>query len=290
MKRIGIAGAGTMGTSMARIFAEKGYEVTMYNHRMETLMRARENEAPETAEKIRYTDDISRLFHQDIVIESLAEDMEIKKEYYRTLSEGADPEMIIATNTSGLSINELATAVKGPERFLGMHWFNPANLVPLVEIIRNDKTTEETAKAVYDLALAIGKKPAIVQKDVPGFAANRLQYAVVREALDLVNKGVISAEDIDSVMKYGLGFRWACIGPVETLDFGGLDVFYHISQYLIPDLCDSHEVPELLKKHFEAGEYGVKNGKGFYDYPPEVRAEKIRERDEKLKKLGEALG
>ena len=106
----------------------------------------------------------------------------------------------------------------------------------------------------------------------------------------LVAQGVISAEDIDSVMKYGLGFRWACIGPVETLDFGGLDVFYHISQYLIPDLCDSHEVPELLKKHFEAGEYGVKNGKGFYDYPPEVRAAKTRERDEKLKKLGEVLG
>ena len=170
-----------------------------------------------------------------------------------------------------------------------MHWFNPPHLVPLIEIIKGDATSDEVAKQVYDFSLVIEKKPVIVNKDVAGFAANRLQFAILREALDLVDKGVISAEGIDDVMKYGLGFRYACLGPLEVSDFGGLDTFYHISEYLVQDLCAAKEPPKLLKEHFEAGEYGVKSEKGFYDYSNGKAKEATNARDEKFLKLYNAL-
>ena len=155
--------------------------------------------------------------------------MAIKEGFYESFCKMADADMILATNTSGLSINALAQFVTHRERFLGMHWFNPPTLILLSEISKNDETCQDVAEAVRDLARTIGKKPVIVNKDVLGFAANRIQLAVVREALSLVKKGVVSAEDIDAVMKYGLAFRWACIGPLETMDFGGIDTFYHVS-------------------------------------------------------------
>ena len=170
-----------------------------------------------------------------------------------------------------------------------MLWFNPPTLIPLIEIIKNAKTRPDVARTIYDLSLAIGKKPALVEKDVPGFAANRIQLAVLREALALVRDGVVSVEGADAVMKYGLGFRWACLGPLETVDFGGLDVFYHISEYLMPDLEDSHAVPELLAKKSQAGEYGVKTGKGFYDYAGDKAREATAARDKKLQAVYDAL-
>lgn len=287
--KIGIVGAGTMGSSMAQIFAAHAYETTIYNHRAETLARAKERIDAAVRDKIIYTTDLTALSDADLIVENIAENAEIKLAFYRELSNTAKDGAIIATNTSGLSINMLSTAVRNPERFLGMHWFNPPHLVPLIEIIKNDHTKKEAADAVERIARSIGKKPVIIEKDVPGFAANRLQLAVAREALALVKDGVVSAEGIDDVMKYSLGFRWASLGPLETMDFGGLDIFYHIAEYLMPDLCDSHEVPELLRSHFEAGEYGIKSGRGFYDYPGDAAAQKKAARDTNFRKTYDAL-
>lgn len=147
-----------------------------------------------------------------------------------------------------------------------MHWFNPSHLILLIEIIKGDKTLDTVAQAIKELSIHIGKKPVIVQKDVLGFAANRIQFAVLREALYLVEQGVISKEDIDSVMKYGLGFRYACLGPLEVADLGGLDTFYHISEYLMKDLCNDTKVPSELAKFYEEGYLGIKSQQGFYDY------------------------
>lgn len=129
----------------------------------------------------------------------------------------------------------------------------------------------------------------VLEQDVPGFAANRIQLAVLREALSLVQKGVVSVEGIDAVMKYGLGFRWACLGLLETIDFGGLGVFEHISEYLMPDLEDSHEVPPLLAEKVKNGCLGVKSGKGFYDYSGDKAQEATRARDAKFQAVYEAL-
>lgn len=289
IRKITIAGAGTMGYSMAEIFARKGYNVILWNHRSATLERAKTKIAPDMVNHISYTIDPAAFRGRDLIVENIVEDLAAKSDFYQTYSPLADEQTIIATNTSGLSINTLAKSVKGPERFLGMHWFNPPTLIPLIEIIKNDHTRDEVAKTIYDLAVSIGKKPAIVEKDAPGFAANRIQLAVIREALSMVKKGIISKEGIDAVMKYGLGFRWACLGPLETADFGGLDVFDHISEYLMPDLEDSHEVPSLLAEKVKEGHLGVKTGEGFYRYDGDKAARATRERDRKLKALYDAL-
>lgn len=286
---ITIAGAGTMGYSMADIFAQHGYDVTLWNHRQPALDRAKALINPQVADSIAYTTSDEAFGQADLIIETIVEDFDAKTAFYRWFSPLARPEAIIATNTSGLSINGLSKAVAGPRRFLGMHWFNPPTLIPLIEIIKNDATDPAIARTIYDLAVAIGKKPAIVEKDVPGFAANRIQLAVLREVCSMVSRGVISPEGADAVMKYGLGFRWACLGPLETVDFGGLDVFEHISEYLMPDLEDSHDVPALLSGHVAAGELGVKSGRGFYDYSGDKAREATAERDRKLQAVHDAL-
>lgn len=306
IKRITIAGAGTMGYSMAQRFAQYGYEVVLWNHRQPTLEAARKRIEQSTQtlvdqgdladearkgllSRLTYTTDKAAFASPDVMVENIVEDLDAKLAFYREVSPLVPTESIIATNTSGLSINGLAEAVTAPERFLGMHWFNPPAIIPLIEIIRGDATCEDVAQTVYDLALAVDKKPAIVQKDVLGFAANRIQLAVLREACDLVSRGVISVEGIDDVVRYGLGFRWAVLGPLETVDFGGLDTFDHVAEYLVPDLCDSHDVPELLHEHYEHGELGVKTGRGFRDYSGDRAAEATARRDKGLLAVYHAL-
>ncbi|WP_337928491.1 3-hydroxyacyl-CoA dehydrogenase NAD-binding domain-containing protein [Acidaminococcus timonensis] len=289
IRKITIAGAGTMGYSMADIFAQQGYEVTLWNHRQATLDRAKTKIFAGAVDKITYTTSLDAFRGRNLIVESIVEDLDSKLAFYQEMTPLADARTLIATNTSGLSVNKLAEAVTGPDRFLGMHWFNPPTLIPLIEIIKNHHTRPEVATAIYDLSLAIGKKPVVLEQDVPGFAANRIQLAVLREALSLVQKGVVSVEGIDAVMKYGLGFRWACLGPLETIDFGGLGVFEHISEYLMPDLEDSHEVPPLLAEKVKNGCLGVKSGKGFYDYSGDKAKEATRARDAKFQAVYEAL-
>ncbi len=306
IKKIVIAGAGTMGYSMAQIFAQFHYQVVVYdlnNQALETAQRhikenvdilIKEKEITEQQGQtiisyLSYTTSKDCFKDSDLVVESIIENVDIKKAFYQEISQIVSSNCILATNTSGISINELASVVNKPQRFIGMHWFNPSHLILLIEIIKGDQTSDEVAQAIYQLSLKIHKKPVIVQKDVLGFAANRLQFAVLREALDLVEKGVISKEGIDDVMKYGLGFRYACLGPLEVADLGGLDTFYHISSYLMQDLCDSHDVPTILKQHFDNNEYGVKSQKGFYDYQNGKDLEAIANRDDKLLKLYNAL-
>ena len=184
----------------------------------------------------------------------------------------------------GLSITALGGAFSSPERFCGMHWINPANLIPLVEVISGDRTAPETAQTVYAFAENLEKKPISI-KDVPGFALNRLQFAVLREALHMVETGVASMEDVDRAMKYGLGLRYACVGPFETADLGGLDIFCGISEYLFADLADDREPQALLREKNASGKLGVKSGEGFYDYSGGRGAKAVEERNRKLTAL-----
>ena len=281
MKRIGICGTGTMGATMAQIFAEKGYETILWGRSEASLERGRGILTMEPNAFLKMTTDLNDLADCDILIESIAEHLETKQDFFEKVSYIVRPDTILATNTSGLSMNRICERVQGKERFLGMHWFNPSNMIPLIEIICNDKTDAVYANAVYDLAKAIGKRPVICQKDVPGFIANRIQFAILRECMDIVEKGVASVEDVDAVMKYGLGFRYAAYGPFEVADFGGLDTFYHISEYLNEDLCDSKQPMKLIEDLFNDGHYGVKTGKGFYDYSDGKAAEAVKVRNQK---------
>ncbi len=297
IKRIVVAGAGTMGYSMAQIFARYGYEAVVYDLAEAALENARvriaqgtdnlvddgeisREEGDSLLARLEYTCDKSCFANCDLMVESIVEKLEIKQAFYREVSELARPDAILASNTSGLSINALASAVTEPERFIGMHWFNPSNIIPLIEIVRADATSDGCAEAVRDVALRIGKKPVVVARDVPGFVANRLQFAVLREALHLVEEGVVDEQGVDDVMRYGLGVRYACLGPLAIADFGGLDTFHHIASYLNADLCNDSEPSRLLTEKYEAGAFGVKAGRGFYDYSDGRDVTATQERDE----------
>lgn len=306
IKKIVVAGAGLMGTSMAQIFAQYGFDVVIYDiiepalEKSKELIRINQEEqvkmgelTSEESEKLQ-----ARLSHSvdknvfadcDLVVESVIEKLEIKQSFWAEVSRIVPEDAILATNTSGLSITAIAKDIHKPERFCGMHWFNPAHLIPLIEVIKGDMSSDETCAEVYALALKIGKEPINVKKDALGFIGNRVQLAVLREALHIVESGIGDFEDVDRAMKYALGFRYACFGPFEVCDFGGLDTFYHIQTYLNADLCDTKEPQPTLKALYDKGEFGVKAKKGFYDYSNGKDEEAIRKRDELYMKVSKLL-
>lgn len=305
VSKVVVAGAGTMGAQLAQIFAQHGLRVTLWNRSREGLDRAQafiesnqtalanagrltKTGSQELVGRITAETDEICFSDADFVIESIAENLDAKQAFFRHISTMVPENCVIATNTSGLSISALGTSVYKPERFAGMHWINPPHLIPIVEDVSGDETAEETAGFVYDLALRLGKKPIRV-KDIPGFVLNRLQFAVLREALSIVESGSAGFEDVDNAMKYGLGLRYASLGPFETADFGGIDIFYKIASYLFGELENRVDVPNTLKSLYESGCWGVKSGHGFYDYTGGKAEEAVKNRDKKVIRVTDAL-
>ena len=291
-----VAGAGTMGASMAQIFAKHGCNVFLYDIAEAALERGRKlvqmnqlsqiesgdltaEESAEIQSRLRFTLDKSCFTACDMVVESVLENLEIKQNFWEEVSKIARPDCILCTNTSGLSITKICAKVQGKERFCGMHWFNPSHIVPLIEVINGDETAPETAETVYEFSKIIGKQPIYVKKDALGFIANRLQAAILREALYIKEQGIGDFSDIDGAMKYGLGFRYACLGPLEVVDQGGLDIHHHIATYLWEDLADDKYPSGLFEELYQAGKYGVKSGAGFYDYSGDKADQSIKKRD-----------
>lgn len=302
IKKIGIAGAGTMGSGMAQIFARKGYEVVVTDIKEEFLENSRklvsifnsslieeglmaESEVENTIKNIKYDVDKKVFSDCDVIIEAIIEKMDVKQDFWKEVEEIAKSDAIFATNTSGLSITGISQKVENKGRFIGMHFWNPPHIIPLVELIRGDGTSDETVEILLELVKRIDKEPVVVQKDAPGFIGNRIQFAVFREALNIVEQGIATFEDVDRAMKYGPGFRYPIIGPLETADLGGLDTFYYISSYLFNDLSDVKEPQEVLKKLMENKELGVKSKKGFYDYSDGKDEEAIKRRDKMFFKM-----
>ncbi len=306
MKRVVIAGAGLMGVSLAQIFAREGFMVTIYNISEAGIEKGKNlldlnqrvaveekemsvEESEKLKERIEFTISMDSFQKADFVIEAIVENLEVKKEFWEKASERVSEDVVLVTNTSGLSITEIGKAVKNPGRFAGMHWVNPPHLVPLVEVIKGDQTDPEALDIIEKIAETVRKKPVRVKKDAPGFVLNRLQYALLREALFIVENGIADCEDVDNVMKYGLGMRYACIGPFETVDLGGLDTFFKVGSYLFRELSAEQEVPTLLRQRFEEGAYGTKTGEGFYEYTEQEVNEVIENRDRDFTKLGKLL-
>ena len=296
IKKVVIAGAGTMGASMAQIFAEKGYTVVVRGHSERGLERAKHlievnqaslveagdisaEESAALQSRLSFTRESDCLEDCDIVIESIVEDLKVKQDFFEMVSKIVKPDCILATNTSGLSITKIAEKVVGKERFCGMHWFNPPHIVPLIEVINGDETDQAVADVVYQLSLKVGKKPIYVKKDAPGFIANRIQSTILREAVYIVEQGIGDYSDVDGAMKYGLGFRYACLGPCEVVDQGGLDIHHHIASYLWEDLSDAKKPSGQFEEIYQAGNYGVKTGKGFYDYSGDKADKAVQARD-----------
>lgn len=299
IRNIVIAGAGVMGSSIARLFTAFGYQVALYDVKEEALKKSRElirisqgaaqSSGKEILSSIRFTCEKNCFTTADFVIEAIVENLEIKHSFWSEVSKLVPAEAVLTSNTSGLSPTEIAEAVKGPERFCGMHWLNPPHICPLIEVVRGEQTAQATADLVCDLACDIGRHPVRLQKEVPGFLINRFQFAILREAMSLVEAGVAGKQDIDDVFKYGLGMRYACLGPFEIADLGGLDTFYRIASYLFADLCNTDGVSKLLAEPVKNGQYGVKSCRGFYDYSGGRDLEVIQKRDRDFRKVSECL-
>lgn len=300
-----IAGAGTMSASLAQVYAQAGWDTVIWNRSQTGLDRARHliavNQETLVAEGILtpaaseqaqaaicYTLDKDCFRDCRLVVESVAENLEVKQTFFSEISRLVPADALLATNTSGLRVSDIAAAVERPERFMGQHWLNPPHLLPLCEIVMAEQTGEAQAREMRALVEGLGKSPVLV-KDIPGFIINRIQFAVLREALYLVESGAATPEDVDTVLKGGLGLRYAALGPFGVADFGGLDVFQRINSYLTAHLSDTKEGSPLLRDMVAEGKLGVKSGAGFYDYAGDKADQAIRDRDRMYIELAKVL-
>ena len=287
--KIGVLGGGKMGVGIAQLFAMKGYSVKIVlvgndkergdsRPNMENNLRVlAENGVidaaviPQVLDRVTYTEDMSEAAgFADIIFECIVEKLEVKQSYFKTLDELCPEHVALASNTSAISITQIAELAVHKERIIGTHYWNPAYLMPLVEVIKTEYVSQETVDRTFEILRDGGKHPVLVQKDVPGFLANRLQHALFREAISIVEKGIATPQDVDEAIKYGFGMRVGISAPFEVMDMGGLDLTYNIHSYLFPHIEDTHEAQKLLCDHIAKGELGFKaGGHGFVDRTPE---------------------
>ena len=299
IKTICNLGTGSMGYGTALVFARKGYNVRMFGRsdasieRGFTSIRAAlatlreygivsEDETAATLSRITGVTTLADAAKgADFVIESVAEDLAVKRDVYAMMDELCEPHVIFATDTSGLSPTAIAQFIRRKDRFVVTHFWNPPHLIPLVEVVPGRGTSDETMATTMRLMERIGKKPIPLRREAPGFIGNRLQFALLREAMYIVEEGIASKEAVDATVRYSMGRRLGVTGPLESADLGGLDVFNNISKYLMPDLCATHDVSKLMTTTVEKGDLGAKTGTGFYKWTPETLAE-IRKMREKV--------
>ena len=280
MKKIVVIGGGTMGLDIAQVFAKKGFDVVVRDIN-DDIIKASEGRLNKGLDKLvskgkmdeakkadilahmTFTTDLNMAADADLVVEAAIENLDIKKSIFAELDKICKPETILATNTSSISITALSGVVTKPERFVGMHFFNPVPVMKLLEIVRGLHTAEETIAAARAVGERLGKV-CIVSADSVGFIVNRLLDPMINEAFDLIERGVGTPEDIDTGCKYGL--NWP-MGPCELIDMAGIDILLAVMETIYADTGDSKYRPSpLLRRMVEAGRLGRKSGRGFYDY------------------------
>ena len=285
MKNITIVGTGLMGSGIAQIFATRNYNVTLLDTQEIALSKAIESiranlslmaqngfgnqsAIEPSISNIRLTMDLKEAVRDaDIVFECVSENLELKQALFCQMDALCPKETILATNTSVISITEIAQkAQHHQERIVGTHFWNPPFLIPLVEVIRAKQTSDEVFEATLELLSTVGKHPVRVNKDVPGFVANRLQHALWREAISIVERGIADASTVDECIRFGFGLRLPVLGPLENADMVGTDLTLSIHEYILKDLESSPEPSPLLREKVAKGELGFKSGKGFSDW------------------------
>ena len=280
IKKIGVVGAGAMGNGIAQVAAQIGYDVVMRDIEMRFVeggMNNIERFLSKSVEKgkigasekdtiigrIKGTIDMDDLKDVDFVVEAVIEDLDLKKSVFKELDESCKPDVILASNTSSMSITEIAASTKRPDKVCGMHFFNPVPIMRLVEIIRGYSTSDETIKTTTELAQKMGKTTVEVKKDSPGFIVNRIMIPHMIEAIKIVEEGIASIEDVDKAVKNGLNYP---MGPFELMDLTGIDIAYFVTQYFFNELNKENKwvAPNLLKTMVRAGKLGKKAGGGWY--------------------------
>jgi 3-hydroxybutyryl-CoA dehydrogenase len=297
---IGVVGAGTMGHGIAQYFATNSYTVILCDTAGSCLDKARDMIAgnlasmvdlgcltptgsQDAARKITYTTDLEEVARGSLYItEAVFEDLALKRELFRKLDASAPESVILASNTSSFDIDEIARDVARKERVIGTHWFHPPQITPCIEVIPSEKTAKSVVEKTVTLLESIGKAPTLC-RSAPGFVANRIQYALVSEALAIVEEGLATPEQVDRIVKTSFGFRLSAFGPLEVCDQAGLDVYATIFKYFHSVFGrDVFKTPRILEQMAKKGNLGLKSGKGFYDYDADAANRVRRERDRKL--------
>ena len=280
MRKVIVIGGGTMGLDIAQVFARSGYEVVVRDIN-DAIIQASQSRLIKGLDKLvakgkmdeaakadllgrmSFTTDLNQAANADLVVEAALEDLELKKSIFAELDAICKPETILASNTSSISITAIASATKRPEKFIGMHFFNPATVMKLVEVIRGAHTSDETCAVITELARAIGKEPVEVN-EAPGFVVNKILIPLINEGIDLVYTGVASAEGVDTAMRLGANHP---MGPLALGDLVGLNVCLAIMDTIYQETGDpKYRASLLLRKMVRAGKLGRKTGVGFYDY------------------------
>lgn len=284
-----IIGLGTMGPGIAATLARGGLQMTCYDVKAEQLRKA-EAEMRALKVKVAFEPDLARAVEgADLVVEAVPERLELKQLVFGNVEKLVPARTIIASNTSGFPITRLQEAVTKKDRVLGLHWSNPPHIIPMVEVIAGAHTAAAVVQRAKKLLADCGLIPVVVEKDVPGFVHNRLLYAILREAVSLVEKGVVSPEELDKCFKWGLGLKLAVIGPMELLDVAGLDIYEAVASYLNADLDNSADVPAYIKKLTQQQHLGMKTGKGIFEYTPQGAQELRAARGAKLLAVRKAM-
>lgn len=286
-QRIAIVGAGMMGHGIALIFAKGHYQVSLTDANEEILAKAihrirdalsmlaqagigQEGNISSALERIRVTRNLEEAASgAHFVIEAISEDLDLKQDLFQKLDGFCSPNTILATNTSVISVTEIAAGAKKRDRIVGAHFWNPPYLIPLVEVVKGRDTSLQTMDAVVDMLKRVGKHPVRVMKDVPGFVGNRLQHALWREAISIVEQGIADPETVDEVVKKSFGVRLPVLGPLENADMVGLDLTLQIHDYILKHIERSPFPSPLLKEKVEKKELGFKSGRGFQQWTQE---------------------
>jgi 3-hydroxybutyryl-CoA dehydrogenase len=303
IQRVGVLGLGTMGHGIAQTFAAAGCLVTAYDEaeaaRSTAIDRIRSNlmqmaaeglidasAVEETVERITVVDQ-PRLAVEgaEYVVEAVLENLPLKQTLFPQLESWISPDAVLASNTSTFPMTQISKNMQHPERAINTHWFNPPHLVPVVEVVPGEQTSPEVTELTLDLHKRIGKQAVRINREIPGLLVNRVQIAMIREVFHLWDQGIASAEDIDTAIRGSMGFRMAANGPLEIADFGGLDVWLKVFEGLAPEIRSDSGVPGRVQEIVDNGNYGMKTGKGIYDYPPEVAEQKRQERDQRFMAL-----
>jgi 3-hydroxybutyryl-CoA dehydrogenase/5-formyl-3-hydroxy-2-methylpyridine 4-carboxylate dehydrogenase len=286
---------------MGAVLARAGIETTLYDVSAEALERAkagahlaegaldRLEAQKEEGGSLRFEKDLAAaLDGAEFVLEAVPEKLELKHEVFPQFEQRVSEDAILASNTSGIPITKIAEVCERPSRVVGMHWSNPPHLIPMIEVIPGERTEQRVIDDTSDLIRRFGYHP-VVEKEVPGFVENRILYAILRECLDLVDRGIIDPEGLDLNVRWGIGYKLAVIGPMELLDMAGLDIYDAVGSYLNQDLSTSGEVSSTIRDRIAEGKLGMKTGSGIYDYTPEQIDELRGQRAAKLVAVRKAL-
>jgi len=283
LTQVAVIGAGTMGARIAAVFAASGFKVALYSRTENSLHKAAnviDSIDAGLAASVTFTTSMAEcLKGAKIVSENIAEVLALKQQIFEEIEKHVSDDCLLTTNTSSVPVSQIASVLAVPSRFIGLHWFNPADVMPMVEIVCGPQTHENTRQQADALCQQLGKQTVTIHKEAPGFIVNRLQYAMLREALHLVTAGIASIEDVDFAVQSTLAPRWSAMGPLKLMDFAGLDTVKNVAAILLPALSRDDELPPWLLAQIEQGNLGTKTGAGFYPWTAQTIEEGLAHRN-----------